>query len=104
MARAHVGAPAVLDAAQAVIDEHVTTVECFGRCAKCGEAWPCEARSRAGASFYEAERLPRRASAVPGEAPGVRWSPVDWFGSGRITVSARGEPVSGGWRLRTVAA
>jgi hypothetical protein len=102
--RARVGASAVLDAAQAVIDEHITSADCFGRCAKCGDAWPCAERSRAHSTFYAAPRLPRRSPAAPAGSTGVAWSPVDWFKSGRISVVGRGEPVSGGLRLRPVRA
>lgn len=70
----------VLDAAQRIIDAHRSTTDCFGRCAACGQAWPCEPWIRAGASFTDASRLPRRAPAPPCEA--LPWSPVDWFGTG----------------------
>jgi hypothetical protein len=104
MTYARVGANAVLDAAQAIIDRHVTNGACFGRCAACGELWPCDARAQAANSFYRTDRLPQRRSASPVDPTGVRWSPVDWFGVGRVTTVARGAPVPHVWRLRRTAA
>ncbi|GGM23277.1 hypothetical protein ACFFX1_10625 [Dactylosporangium sucinum] len=97
---ARVGASAVLDAAQVVINEHRPGPDCFGRCSKCGSAWPYLPRSRAGTTFYRAERLPRRTPAAPAVGDGVPWSPIDWFGSGKITTSAHGKPAPHAWEIR----
>lgn len=104
MTHARVAAGAVLDAAQKVIDEHSTSLECFGRCVKCGEAWPCPTRSQAAMSFYRTGRLPRRRPGCVVNADAVLWSPVDWFGSGRISTAGRGGQVRPPWRLRRTRA
>ncbi|WP_432839027.1 hypothetical protein [Dactylosporangium sp. CA-092794] len=90
----------VLDAAQDVIDKHQTSIQHFGRCVACGRDWPCAAVERAIQTFYEADRLPTRTRMPLTEAVGVRVSPVDWFGSGRVTTVAQGGPVPRAWKWR----
>lgn len=90
MSQARVDASAVLNAAQQVIDAHRSTADCFGRCAECGEPWPCEPRRRAGNSFSHAERLPRRTPAPTSEGNALPWSPVDWFATGRVSTVGLG--------------
>ena len=100
MAEARVGIGTVLDAAQDVIDKHQTSIEHFGVCVECGGTWPCDDLRRANRAFYEANRLPIRTRVTLAEKVGLHVTPVDWFGTGRVTTAARGGPVPRAWTWR----